>query len=314
MSKMTFALTLAALRRHPLSLAITSLLVVATASLLGISAPLALVDWLATGLVTFELWYACEPLILRSVGGYRVPTYAERERLEAAIGRYQLSLLVADTSDLAAARGLRTLVIGRDLIDLFEDRALTGFLVQVAEPVHGASLAGTVFVWLGNLPIVCAWCVARLLGQLGRLLALAVGASLVIPLILLREGFLCWCGRLFSAIIVGLLGALLVSNGFAAAGVGLLFAWIAVPAIEAIVAWESRRAGRSADCATLSQGFGPQLLEAVEFLALAEPRPAASGLLSLLCQPSASLVDRADQLRRRLGNVCEARYSRGKPL
>src|ERR1051326_3860619 len=89
-----------------------------------------------------------------------------------------LEVLIADRTDFTAMRGLRCLAIGRDLMDILEDRALSGFLTQVAAPVQSANLAGFLLVWLGNLPVLAAWWATRLVGQLARLLALAVGASL----------------------------------------------------------------------------------------------------------------------------------------
>lgn len=297
---MTFALTLAALRRHPISIAFTALLVIATANMLGVFAPLVLISWLGGGLLGLELWFALEPAVLQRVGHYRLPTHAERERLDAALGRSRLEILIADTSDLAAARGLRCLVISRDLLEVLEDRALGGLLMQTAGSIHSANLAGVVLVWIGNLPLILAWCATRVVGQLGRLLAVVVGTSLVIPMVIWRDGFMRWFGRLFAAGILGLLGAALLSNGHAAAGAGLLLGWCIVPSLEAIVAWESRRVDRSADLLTVDEGFGPQLLEALEFLELADPFPSCEGLLSLLCLPGATLIDRADRIRRAL--------------
>lgn len=294
---MTFALTLAALRRHPVSIAFTALLVIATANLLNVSAPLALLEWLGAALLTLELWYALEPLVLQRVGRYRKPTHAERERLDAALGRSPLHILIADSTDLAAARGLRCLVIGRDLMDLLEDRALSGLLTQTVASVHSANLAGVVLVWLGTLPLVLAWCATRIFGQFGRLLALVVGTSLVVPLVIWRDGFLRWFGHVFGAGMVGLSAATLLSSGYMAAGLGLMLAWCIVPSLEAIVAWESRRVDRCADSVAIDAGFGPQLLEAIEFLVLAQPYSPSDGLLSLLCLPGASLIDRADRIR-----------------
>ena len=184
--------------------------------------------------------------------GSREPTSAERQRLESALGRSQLRLLVAETPDLVAVRGIRCVVVSRDLLDVFEDRALTGLLNQTAAPVRAANLAGFLLVWLGNLPLLLAWCANRLIGQFGRLLAVLVGSSLVLPLILFRDAFLSWTGRLFTAMLVALIGAVLVSGGHAALGFAMLLAWVIVPSLRAILAWESRRAecgrGREDHC------------------------------------------------------------------
>lgn len=297
---MTLALTLSAIRRHPFSVAAAACIVAVSASLLGSSAPLALAAWAAVSLLAVELWYLLEPVVLERVTHLRPPTHEEALHLDAALSRAQLQRLVAETSDLVAVRGLRCVVVGRDCFDLFDDRPLSGLLMQAATPVHTANLAGYTMVWLGALPLVAVWQVSRWLCQLGRLLAVAVGATLVVPLVLWPNGFVRWTGRLFGSVTVGLLGAMFLSSGLAAAGLGLLAAWAVVPALAALLAWESRRTERAADQATIAAGFGPQLLEALEFLMVAEPRPRVSGLVGLLCRPGSRLVDRTAFLRKAL--------------
>jgi hypothetical protein len=297
---MTFALTLAAVRRHPFGVIFTALLAVVTASLLGISTPLALGGWIVAGVTSLELWYAVEPMAMRHLGGCRAPTAAEQQRLEAALGHTHPQLLIADSAELTTVRGLRCLAIGRDLMDVLEDRALGGFLTQAVAPPHTANLAGCMLVWLGIAPVLAAWWTSRMVGQFGRLLALVVGTSLVIPLIVCRDGYLRWAGLAFTSVLVGLCGTVLLSYGFAAAGAGLLLAWLLVPLIRAVLAWESQRAERSADRATIETGFGLQLLEAVDFLALIEPAHPATGLLSILSLPGSSMTERGRQIRRLL--------------
>jgi hypothetical protein len=298
---MTLALTLAAIRRHPLSVLFTLLFLLVTAAFIGTPAVLVVSTWAIGGALSLELWHALEPTILKRVARHREPTHAERQRLESALGRAPLRLLVADSTDLVATRGLRCLVVSRDLLDVLEDRALSGLLTQTATPTQSANLAGFALVWLGTLPLLVAWWAGRLVAQLGRLLAVVVGTSLVLPLILFREAFLCWTGRLFTVALVGLIGMVLISGGHAAAGLGLLMAWLIVPFVQAILAWESRRAEAAADATTIAAGFGLQLLEAVDFLALAEPLPVADKLLSLLCLPRSTSVERAERIRRSLG-------------
>jgi hypothetical protein len=295
---MTFAHTVSAIRHHLFSILFNVAMVIASAILLHVSVALALAIWLAAGLASIELWYAVEPCVLRWLGGCRAPSYAERARLEPALGRSSLQLLIADAPDLAAVRGARCLVITRDLLEFLDDRALCGLLSQTADASNWANLAGFAFVWLGNLPLLGAWLAGRFVGQLGQLLGVAVGASLVLPLVFWRDGFLHWSGRLFGGMIGALLATMLLYAGFAAAGLGLLIAWALVPAIQTLLAWESRRSERGADQASIAAGFGPQLLEAMECLLLAEPLPHPAGLLGVLKCPGAPLVDRADRIRR----------------
>jgi hypothetical protein len=296
---MTLALICAALRRRPFSLPCTTLLVVISASLVGAPAPLALMLWLAASLVSLEVWHALESLVLRK-RGFRVPTYAERERLDPALGCARVEILVVDSPQLWLGRGLRCLVVTRAMLDFLEERALAGLLQQVTAPPVCAALAGQLLVWLGALPVLGAWWCARALALLGRLLAIVVGAALVVPLALWPQGFLAWTGRLLGAMMVGLLGSALVSSGLAAAGLGLLVAWAVVPGVQALLGWESRRAETAADDATVAAGLGWHLVEALELLAEAEPLPRPAGLVGVLCPGGAPLTARAGRLRRAL--------------
>jgi hypothetical protein len=294
---MTFTLTLAALRRHPISVSITSLLTILTASLLGVSAPIAVVAW-GTGTLAFlEIWYVVEPSVLRRFCGYRSPTFAEHQHLEAALGCSHGLVLIDDTPHLVYARGLRCLILSRDLLDVLDDRMLSGLVSPTSATLHAANLAGAAVVWIGNLPLLLVWQVVRLIGQLGRLLAMVVGTSLVMPMVVCRSGFLRWAGLACTGLLVSLCSSVLISEGFAAAGLGLLVVWPVLPLLKAVSAWESRRSERAADRATISAGFGPQLLEALDFLTLAEFRPEVGGLLGMLRMPGAPLPERAERVR-----------------
>jgi hypothetical protein len=299
----TFALILAAMRRHPFSFGLTVALAILTASLVGSPTQVALSLWAAVTLAGTELWWALEPIALKRLAGYRKPTHIERQRVESALGPSHLEVLVADTPELSAARCLRCLVVSRDLLDVFEDRALTGLLNQIALSMQSANLAGFALVWIGNAPLLVAWLVARLIGQFGRMLAVVMGTSLVLPLVFCRDIFLRWAGLLFTSVLVGLTGWALISAGHAPAGLGLVLAWLIVPLVRAILAWESRRLEATADRATVAAGYGAQLLEAVDFLALAEPLPVSDKFLRALCLPRSTSVERADRIRRALGEA-----------
>ncbi len=296
---MTFLLSLAAIRRHCITVMLTGLLLAFTADLLRVPAPVCLAMWFGGAFLSLELWYAVEPAALRWIWHCRIPTAAEQERLEAALGQSPLELLVAD-HDIEAARGLRCLVVSRDLLDLLEDRALGGMLTQVARPVQAANLAGFAIVWLGNLPLGCAGLAGRAAGRLGELMALLVGKCLVLPLALWPDVFVRWAGRLFASIGIGLIGTTLLINGFPAMGFLLMIAWPTIPCLNAILAWESRGSERIADRVTIEAGYGFQLLEAVDLLGLADPASAAGGVLGILRRPGAPCVDRAQWLRRAL--------------
>ena len=215
----TLALAWKALRRRPFSVSCTALLVVLSARLLGVPVPLVLLVWLLAALLVLATWHALEPFVLARLG-CRPPGHLDRERLDPLLGPGCVDVLLHDAAEPWLGRGVRSLVLSRALLDLLEDRALAGLLAQAGEQVRAASLPGELVVWLGNLPLLSAWYLSRSLVQLGRLLAIVVGASLVLPLVVWPAGFTRWAGRLFGAAIVGLLGSALLSRGLSAAGPG----------------------------------------------------------------------------------------------
>ena len=296
---MIVALAWAAVRRHPFSVSCSALLAALSASLFSTPAPLALVVWATASLCGITLWRALEPVILRRLG-CRSPSWRERERLDRALVGAKVEVVLLDAAEPWLGRGLRSLIVSRALLDLLEDRAIQGLLAQAVGEVRSAGLAGVLVVWLANLPLLSAWFVGRWLAQLGRLLAIAVGTSLVVPMFLWPAGFIRWGSRFFGVSIVVLLGSVLLSSGLAAPGLVLLLAWALVPGVQALLSWESRRAEHFADLKTIDAGLGWQLLEALETLALAESLPPPSGLLGLLCRRGSPLPARADRVWRAL--------------
>ena len=293
---MNLSLFCAALRRRPVSLTCTVLVLVASSSLVGAPVALACAVWLAAAAVALELWYVLEgPMLWRR--GFRGASCDERARFGAALACNHLAVLVLDEADVWLGRGLHSVVITRALLDVLEDRALGGILHQTASPAHRAAVAGRIAVWLGTLPITTVWWATRGLLLLGRVLALIVGMALVLPMVLWPDGFVRWAGRVFGGAMVALVGSALLSNGLAAAGAGLLLAWAIVPGLRVVLAWETRRTERIADQATIAAGLGPELLEALDALAAAAPLPAPRGLLSVLCPVGDHVTSRADRLR-----------------
>ena len=295
----TLMLACKAVWRYPFSVSCTALLLTISASLLGASVPVALLLWALASFLSLATWRALEPFALRQLG-CRSPSHLERERLDPALGSVRLELLVLDAAEPWLGRGVRSLVLSRALLDLLEDRALDGLLAQASEQVRAASLPGQLVVWLGNLPMLGAWHLSRGLQQLGRLLAIVVGTSLVLPLVLWPDGFTRWAGRLFGAVVVALLGSALLASGLSAAGLGLLLAWAIVPSLEALLTWETRQAETAADDATLESGLGWQLLEALETLAWAASVPLPEPPLGWLCKVATPLSTRADRIWRKL--------------
>lgn len=296
---MTLTLIAVALRRRPFALLSSALLLVMLTSLLGAPVPAAILAWLAASAASLEAWHALECVIFRRLG-YRAPTFAERERLDPALGCAHVEVLVLDSPHVWVGRGLRYLVVTRAMLDLLEDRALVGLLHETASSVRRAALAGQLLVSIGTLPMLIACGLAEMLTLLGRLLGMAVGAALVPPVLAWPHGFVVWAGRVFGGIFVGLLGSALVSKGLPAPGLALLVAWAIVPGLRALLAWETRRAEAVADQATIAAGLGWELVEALETLQAAEPVQAPCGIHALLCPPGAPLGARADCIRRGL--------------
>lgn len=294
---MTLALLCAALRRRPFTLACTALLVLAASSLVGAPVVLAFVIWLAGGFTALELWHVLESVALRR-RGFRPATCGESERFGASLGCGHLQVLVLDEPQLWWGRGLRHLVVTRAVLDVLEDRALSGILFQTAAHGYSAAVAGQIVAWVGALPITSAWYAGRGLLLLGRWLASIVGHALVLPMVFWPIGFVRWAGFIFGAGLVAIVGSTLVSSGLAASGAALLLAWAIVPALRALLAWETRRAERSSDHATIAAGLGCELLEALETLSVAEPLPPPpAGLLGVLCPIGERLTQRADRIR-----------------
>jgi len=157
------------------------------------------------------------------------------------------------------------------------------------------------FVWLGNVPLLAAWYMSRALAYLGRLLAMVVGSSLVLPMLVGLKHFVTWVGGLFGAVLIGLTGAVLISGGVVAPGLGLLTAWALVPAVRALLAWESRQDEAHADCAMIRGGSGALLLHALEQLATFESRK-PEGVLGLLVRPGRRIDERIRRVSSALQN------------
>src|SRR5215470_4042959 len=281
---MVVSLAWAALRRRPFSVLCTLLLDFVWASLLGLSAPLTLLVWLLGSLALLELWLVVEPTVLEWCG-CREPNRGERERLTSWAQRLSIQLRVCDDPIPFVASALRAVIVSSGALELFEDRALFGLVAQAATAQRASGLIREGLVWLGNLPLLASWFASRCLGQLGRLLAIAIGSALWLPVLIWPNGFVRWAGRLLGAVFVVLLGATLVSDGLAAPGLTLLLAWALLPGLRSLLAWELRRAEAEVDLALIRSNVGWQLLEGLERLYVVDPAE-PRGLLALLARPA----------------------------
>jgi hypothetical protein len=288
----------AALRRRPFSALCTVALGVVYASFLGVPVPLALLVWAACALLGIELWLILERIVLERLG-CRTPVRAEQHRLESVMRQFRVDVRVAADPAPWIGSTLRSLVISQGALDLLEDRGLLGLLGQAATQRQAMGLVGEWIVWLGNAPLLLAYTVDRGLGLLGRLLAVVLGCALVVPMLLWPRGFVRGVGRALGAVLVGVVGAVLISGGLAAAGLGLVLAWAVVPGVRALLAWEARRIEADADCAMVRDGLGRQLLEGLQMLAcIGTARP--KGALGLIVRPGASFMSRIDRVERAL--------------
>jgi hypothetical protein len=282
----------AALRRRPFSVLWTLLLTITWASLLRVPASAAVLAWVLASLFVLEVWLVFEPTILEQLG-CRTLAPREQQRILDWTRRFNISVRMFNDPAPWVGGALRTVVISRGAFELLEDRCLYGLLCQAAMLQRGPIQVREVVVWLGNAPLLAAWCASRWLAQLGRLLAFALGSALLLPLLLWPAGLVRGLGRLLGAILVGLVGAVLVSNGQPALGVALWVACALVPGIKALLAWEARHMEAEADRATLAAGW--QLLDALEWLVSHDAGPPC-GAMRLLVRPGAPPHQRADRL------------------
>jgi hypothetical protein len=288
---MLTALAWAALRRRPFSVLITLILVVISASLLRIPVAAALLVWILASLLALEVWLVLERFVLERQG-CRELSEEEHARIAAWLQRANITVRVADDPHPWVGNGFRSVVVSEGALELLEDRGLLGLLAQAAAQTRSPIQLREIVVWLGSAPLVAVWCASCGLAQLANVLAHAIGWALVLPMLLWPRGFVLWVGRLLGAVIVALLGAVLLSSGFAAAGLGLWSAWALVPGLRALLAWESRRAEADADQTTVRAGYGAELVDGLKSMSQAHPQP-PHGPLRLLARPGKPVHERA---------------------
>jgi hypothetical protein len=296
---MLVAIAWAALRRRPFSVFVTLFLLIASAALLRVPVPIALLTWVLGSLLVLEGVLILEPFILERLGCRR-PAGLEADRVGLTIRRHRLQVRIANDHAVWAGGALRTVVVSRGALESLEDGYLAAFLTQAALRQRAPGLLREIVVWLGNTPIVLAWCISGLIAESGEVLALVIGSALVVPLLWWPTGFVQNVGRVLGVINVAMLGAMLISGGLAAPGLGLWLGWPLVHGIRALLAWESRRAERDADLATLQAGQAWSLMHLLEFqkdIGRTEP----VGLLRFLARPGSPIVERLRTVRRWIG-------------
>jgi hypothetical protein len=227
--------------------------------------------------------------------GCRTLSARERETLKTALEGLGDEPRIVDQAEPWVVRGLRTTVIGSGLIDLLDDRSLRSVLVQ-ASLLDRSAVAAELVVWLAILPLKAAWHVNGWIGQLGRLLAVVVGTTLVVPMVIWRTGYARWAGRLFAAMLGGMLSTLMLTSGMTLLAALLMTSWVIVPAMRAVLAWEWRRVERRADEAVMRMGLGWELVGALEELLWLEPQPVPPGLVDLFYRVGLPVRERLDRV------------------
>jgi Zn-dependent protease with chaperone function len=163
--------------------------------------------------------------------------------------------------------------VTRGLLDVLEPRQLTALLAHEAAHIRAGDALGPVLVWLGALPIVALWGVSWAIWHLSRLLAYFVGIALIVPALVFPAWFKTWFGGLLAALIILIVGLWLIAVGvdtatgvLSAAGTFLLVAWLVVPAMRALLAFETRARESAADRAVAAAGLGEPLRTALELI------------------------------------------------
>jgi hypothetical protein len=285
---MLIGLLWAALRRRPFSVLSTALLGVIWAALLRVPAPAAVLAWALVSLLLLEVWIGLESVLLERMGCLR-PAPRDEERIAKLACRFDVSVRVQDDVAPWVASAPRTVVVSRGALEQFDDVQLSGLVAQAARSRHAPIRLREAVVWLGNAPLLLGLLASGFLTRLGRLLAQVLGAALIFPMVLWPGTFVDVAGRFIGAVLIGLIGAVLVSSGQAALGVALWSAWALVPGLRALLAWEARELEADVDRAVVSLGFGAQLLGSLEWLAILDT-PGPSGTLRWFVR--ASVPDR----------------------
>jgi hypothetical protein len=298
-------------RRRPISLVCTFLLVVLIASFGDIDVLAALGVWLSTSALALVVWRRFERSALRLVGG-RPLSERERDSLKPLLECITDELLVVDRAQPWLVRGLRSIVVGSGMLELLDERKLRGLLTH-ASLLDTALIAAELVVWIGILPLKLAWHLGTWLEQLGRLLAILVGTSLVIPMFIWPSGFVRWGGRLFGALLGFMLSSLLLTSGVTLVGASLMTAWAIVPAMRWLLAWEFRRAERVADEAVIQMGLGWELVGGLEDLLWFDPQPVPPEMVGLLFRGGAPIRQRLDRAWQALTQARETQSPGQRP-
>lgn len=251
---MFMSLVVTGLGLHARSALLALVLVTFGGLLAGLPIWLPGLTWTVLALGGLELWYLLEPAGLR-LRGVRPATDEERVLVGSARAVY-----VREDDGLTLTAGLRSLVVSRGALEVWEPHCLQALAVQA----EAAAEPGRFLVTLGAAPILGLGWAGAAVTRAGDLLAAAAASALVVPLWVWGAGFVRVTGPVFGAMLVTILGCLLIASGMSALGVGLLTGWAVALGLRRLLAWETARVENMADRLTVASGYGPALLEALE--------------------------------------------------
>ena len=190
---------------RPASLGCALVLACATALLASVDMPTTILVWAVTSVIALGVWRKTERLVLRAVGCRPLSARGTRTFSGGLDTGSPTKMLIVDLADhrLCTVSDRSSLVLACSMCSTNADSTGCSRIPARLEP---ATVAGELVVSIGMLPLHIGWYVNSLIGALGRLLALAIGMSLVVPLVIWPHGYLRWGGRLFGSMIGGMLG------------------------------------------------------------------------------------------------------------
>jgi hypothetical protein len=271
---MFMSLVIRGLKSHAWSATLTLCTLTVGGLMAGLPMWLPGLAWAVLALGGVEACYVLEWAWLR-VRGLRPATTEEQVIIGASWPVY-----VKEDDALQVTAGLRTLVVSRGALEVWEPHCLQALALQA----EAAAEPGRILVRLGAAPVLGFGRAGAAVTRLGDLLAASTASALVVPLWVGGEGFLRVAGPVFGVMLVTILGCLMIASGLTAWGVGLLTGWALARAIEHLLACETARVDQAADRLIVELGYGPALLEALEMRrGLGEPiAPRISALRAAL--------------------------------
>ena len=210
-------IVLVALRQRAASVFVSVLLVCLQSGLFGLPVWQGLVGWFSLWVLALVGWYVGEDWLL-ALAGCRPPTPPEHDRLVAMYPHTHLRLRIDEDDATWVEAGLRTLLVSRGALEVLDDLELAGMLAQAEGRAKAATAAGQLLAWIGAAPLSTLQLAGRFVGQLGRVVAMELGALLVVPLIVWPDGFVRIAGAVFGALFVLIASCILAAGGLVGLG------------------------------------------------------------------------------------------------